>query len=703
MVKWIDATNFKSPIGDSILAAAQSLYGDTLTPALKREQLLKAQRENVETQNLSDYFRDFGNAAATRSPQAAATPKGPVFTGTANPAGLPASIIKAVDRVDPSGTPMARGIAETAKAIGADPVDLATVISYETGGTMNPLQAGPTTQWGQHRGLIQFGEPQAAQYGVDFSSPENAMRSQLGPDGAIARYLTENGYRPGMSVADLYSTINAGAPGRYNASDANNGGAPGTVADKVNYQMGGHRSAAEAMFLPPASPSGFNAPPAEEGYNPLNAGQSYGELLARAIAAGMDPAKAMDAMRGMTAGVFGAENQATTDAFVGAGGNYANTYSGFASDQNRMERDSVRDDATARRGQDVNYDLGITKDENELVEVLREGVPVIIRKRDMQPGDRAVISDTENKAIVAQGMTMTPAQQEAYVGANSTAPKATWVRTPDGTTVPTIDGRTDANTGAPLPNGTLPVTGTGSLTDMGLDKLNARNVQGQVIAGEQFLGTIGRARKAATEAGPTAFGIIGSLRSYGQEAKAAIDAAAPMFGAEIDQTIKDTESKLQEYAAKGDPVAQRFMAEYDPSIPVLQMYARLLPYEAALAVADQSGRGLSDSDVKRFQEIVGNPLGVFGSQKAFMATLDTLEAEVRARMSQNKSILGGGIGAPVPPGAAGIPSLTPESIATMDAATYNSVIQSIADPGTLDPAVLEALIARGEALGNGNP
>lgn len=137
------------------------------------------------------------------------------------------------------------GILATAAAVGANPVDLATAISYETGGTFNPLQAGPTTQWGQHRGLIQFGEPQAKQYGVNWDDPLN---SQLGPNGAIANYLRASGFKPGMSGMDLYSTINAGAPGRYSASDANNGGAPGTVQDKWNQQMAGHRQKAEALL-----------------------------------------------------------------------------------------------------------------------------------------------------------------------------------------------------------------------------------------------------------------------------------------------------------------------------------------------------------------------------------------------------------------------------------------------------------------------
>jgi len=122
------------------------------------------------------------------------------------------------------------GIQRTAGALGMDPLDLATIVSYETGGTFDPSQPGPTTQWGQHRGLIQFGEPQARQYGVDWNDP---LGSQLGEDGAIARYYRDNGWQPGMGLLDAYSIVNAGAPGRYNASDANNGGAPGTVADKV--------------------------------------------------------------------------------------------------------------------------------------------------------------------------------------------------------------------------------------------------------------------------------------------------------------------------------------------------------------------------------------------------------------------------------------------------------------------------------------
>lgn len=145
----------------------------------------------------------------------------------------------------PNGSALRDGIIETANAIGADPLDLATAISYETAGTFDPLKKGPTTQHGQHQGLIQFGEPQAQKFGVDWSDP---LGSQLGANGAVANYFRASGFKPGMSGLDLYSTINAGSPGRYSASDANNGGAPGDVRDKWENQMQGHRQKALALL-----------------------------------------------------------------------------------------------------------------------------------------------------------------------------------------------------------------------------------------------------------------------------------------------------------------------------------------------------------------------------------------------------------------------------------------------------------------------
>ncbi len=176
-------------------------------------------------------------------------------------------------------TALANGIIETARALGMNPVDLATIISYETAGTFDPMKAGPTTQWGQHKGLIQFGEPQAQQYGVDWNDP---LGSQLGADGAIARYFTDNGWQPGMGMLDAYSIVHAGAPGRYNASDANNGGAPGTVRDKVETQMAAHRAKALGLLGVGGEELGFSPMQQQNpGLLPLSMGEpvSKGDLM----------------------------------------------------------------------------------------------------------------------------------------------------------------------------------------------------------------------------------------------------------------------------------------------------------------------------------------------------------------------------------------------------------------------------------------
>ncbi len=154
---------------------------------------------------------------------------------------------------------LAAAIQNSAARLGISPLDLGTVISYETAGTFDPWKAGPATQYGQHRGLIQWGEPQRQRYGVTQGMP---IAGQLQ---AVEKYLTDAGVRPGMGLLDVYSAVNAGRVGRYNASDANNGGAPGTVADKVNNQMGAHMRKAAALLggsftPPPASAQGVAAP-----------------------------------------------------------------------------------------------------------------------------------------------------------------------------------------------------------------------------------------------------------------------------------------------------------------------------------------------------------------------------------------------------------------------------------------------------------
>lgn len=223
-----------SPVGDWTQGLAR--VANAAAGAYRRNRLGKAEGEvaNVNKGLIANLLA--GGSGATSPASSSAIP----MSGAAGE--ISTTSPGTIGNVDPS---IRDGIVQTASALGIDPVDLATAISYETAGTFDPTKSGPTTQWGQHRGLIQFGEPQAKEYGVNWEDP---IGSQLGENGAVANYLRATGVQPGMGLMDIYSAINAGGVGRYGASDANNGGAPGTVADKVNNQMAGHRAKALALL-----------------------------------------------------------------------------------------------------------------------------------------------------------------------------------------------------------------------------------------------------------------------------------------------------------------------------------------------------------------------------------------------------------------------------------------------------------------------
>lgn len=135
---------------------------------------------------------------------------------------------------------LAQAILASAKRLGVDPLDIATAMSYETGGKLRPDVWGGKD--GNYLGLIQFGPEERKKYGVH---PGQSVGDQVV---SAENFLRDRGVKPGMGLPDIYSTINAGSPGLYNRSDANNGGAPGTVMDKVRDQMGPHRLKAAALL-----------------------------------------------------------------------------------------------------------------------------------------------------------------------------------------------------------------------------------------------------------------------------------------------------------------------------------------------------------------------------------------------------------------------------------------------------------------------
>lgn len=226
---------------------------------------------------------------------------------------------------------LAQAIMASSQRLGVSPVDLGTVISYETGGTFDPWKAGPTTKYGQHRGLIQWGEPQRQQYGVRQGMP-NAQQMM-----AVEKYLTKAGVKPGMGLLDIYSAVNAGRVGRYNASDAAAGGAPGTVADKVNNQMGGHQQKAMALLGGQMATPVANVAPIQQSGAPV-------QIAAAPMApTGFDPMQRVsglppqiDAMRAEAAGMAGGGVSSLGDMFAQGVQDYA------SAEQQRAEAQEAR-------------------------------------------------------------------------------------------------------------------------------------------------------------------------------------------------------------------------------------------------------------------------------------------------------------------------------------------------------------------------
>ncbi|MGI9192583.1 MAG: hypothetical protein ACR2IL_10730 [Chitinophagaceae bacterium] len=96
----------------------------------------------------------------------------------------------------------------------------------------NYESSGRPDVWGgkgnAYFGLFQAGAPERKQFGVDTAHP--SARNQID---AFGKFLAARGYKPGMSLLDMYSTVNAGSPGHYSASDGN-----GTVQSHVAKMLG---------------------------------------------------------------------------------------------------------------------------------------------------------------------------------------------------------------------------------------------------------------------------------------------------------------------------------------------------------------------------------------------------------------------------------------------------------------------------------
>lgn len=96
-----------------------------------------------------------------------------------------------------------QALKQAAEQLGIKPIDLAAVMSLETGGTFNPDIVGGAGN--AYRGLIQFGPNEQRTYG--WAKGMGFEQQVLGP---VVRYLKARGVKPGATAKEIYAAILTG-------------------------------------------------------------------------------------------------------------------------------------------------------------------------------------------------------------------------------------------------------------------------------------------------------------------------------------------------------------------------------------------------------------------------------------------------------------------------------------------------------------
>lgn len=136
----------------------------------------------------------------------------------------------------------AQAIIDAANKLGISPLDLATIIGFETAGTYSPRIKNA----GGYTGLIQFGAAEQKQYGV---TPGQSFESQVTT--SVVNFLRDRFASVGRSTAgasllDLYRTVLGGNPNASLTKTDANGTSPLSGVQKM---LRDHRPEALARFF----------------------------------------------------------------------------------------------------------------------------------------------------------------------------------------------------------------------------------------------------------------------------------------------------------------------------------------------------------------------------------------------------------------------------------------------------------------------
>lgn len=323
----------------------------------------------------------------------------------------------------------------------------------------------------------------------------------------------------------------------------------------------------------------------------------------------------------------------TTNAYAGSG-KYKDSAQAFdMSEANDISMNDA-DNRTQRYGYDTQAKTSIANNTADNANdwnkfnatpepAMAAGQPAFVPRGQLtQPGNQPILTDAQRDPIadfksylqIGEAAGLGPKEAQAYALQQMSKAKGMSVRTgPDGTTIE-MGGPSDLTTA------------------------NATKAQAQAYDFDTANATADVYRKLLMS-DPGNVGAVGNIRGYAQEATQVADNLKSLFGGQaVDQGIAALRDEALNTGA--DPGIVADLLTYRPEIPQIETVYNVLLYQMAGALAGQSGRSVTDADVKRAQGIIGNPNEWVTSQPKMLSKLDAALGLMDSFEKLNKQRLG---------------------------------------------------------------
>lgn len=176
----------------------------------------------------------------------------------------------------------------------------------------------------------------------------------------------------------------------------------------------------------------------------------------------------------------------------------------------------------------------------------------------------------------------------------------------------------------------------------GLDKPITKDYQ-KALAANQELKAMATTLKGLVAANPSGVGATGNVQRIAQNAADVAGVATKLFG-----SPEGAEQAIATAAA--DAAANGVSLDFNPQLPLITRIHNLMLYKAADALAGQSGRSVTDADIKRVVGITGDPESWMEGPKSYMSGLDFLINMADVNSKRATEMLKSGSIRPVMPG-----------------------------------------------------